>query len=425
MKVVYSLLVFLFLLVRLPRYVWQRILYGRYRGVFAQRLGFLPQGVVDAGNLSPIWIHAVSVGEVNAARPLAALLRQRHPERPIVLSTVTDTGQEIAGTMSEPTATFYFPIDVGYCVRRTIRTLNPSLVLLMETEIWPTTLRELNAQNIPVVLVNGRISDRSFPRYRLVRKWLKPILATIRAFLVQTETDVERFQQIGAESDRIRVTGSLKFDGIQVGESPDLRLEWRKRFQIADEEILIVAGSTFEGEEEIFIRVWRQVSLKKGVRLILAPRRPERFDSVADLLNRMAVPFVRHSQIEQTTGKEPVILLDRMGELASVYAAADIAFVGKSLCGVGGQNPVEAAAHGVPVLFGSHMENFRAAAEILLSCQGAVQVQDENQLASNLSRWIDEPDTRIAFGRRAASALSQHTGVALRTVEQLEGIGLL
>jgi 3-deoxy-D-manno-octulosonic-acid transferase len=390
-----------------------------------QRLGFLPRDVTSAGSRSPIWIHAVSVGEANAARPLVALLRERHTDRSIILSTVTDTGQEIARAMPELAGTFYFPIDLRICCQRVISMVRPSLVILVETEIWPNFLRELRQRRVPVALVNGRISDRSFPRYRWGRRWLRPVLESVAAFLAQTETDAERFRQIGAPPDRIVVVGSLKFDGIRVGEARELRSEWRGRLGVAENEILIVAGSTFEGEEEILVRVWRQVGLGKAVRLVLAPRRPERFNSVAGHLERTGVRFVRRSQLEHAGDNAPVILLDTVGELPMVYAAADMAFVGKSLCGVGGQNPLEAAAQGVPVVFGPHMENFRAAAEILLSSRGAVQVQNEAELARTLLHWVGDAETRGSVGRNAVHALARHTGAANRTVKQLEDMGLL
>ena len=398
-----------------------------------QRLGFLPREPACVGRESPIWIHAVSVGEASAARPLVALLRERHPDRSIVVSTVTDTGQEIARKIPGLAATFYFPIDLRVCCRRVIRMIRPSLVILVETEIWPNFLRELRRDNVPVALVNGRISDRSFPRYRWAGRWLRPALESIATFLVQTETDAERFRRIGAPPDRIEVMGNLKFDGIHVGASPRqaqdtaprLRSKWRGLLGVTEDEVLIVAGSTFEGEEEILVRVWRQVRSGKAVRLVLAPRHPERFGSVAGLLERMGVRFMRRSQCEHAADSAPVILLDTMGELSSVYAAADIAFVGKSLCGVGGQNPLEAAARGVPVLFGPHMENFRAAAEILLSSHGAVQVPNEVEFARTIQRWIDNADTRLTVGQNAAEALRQHTGASERTVKRLEDMRFL
>ncbi len=425
MNVLYSCLVVLFVAFRLPRYLYYRVRYGRYRGVFTQRLGFLRDELADTREKSPIWIHAVSVGEVNAVRPLLAALKKRHPESPIVLSTVTDTGQEIARQLAEPSATFYLPIDLRTCCRRTVQRVNPRLLILAETEIWPNLLAVLNECAIPVVLINGRLSDKSFPRYRRIRRWMKPNLERIALFLVQTETDAERFREIGVNPDRIKVAGNLKFDGVRVGEDPETRNHWRELLGMSDHEVLVAGGSTFEGEEEILLNVWRQLQEKHPVKLILAPRHPERFSTVATLLRRTGTPFALRSTIGETTEKAPVILLDTMGELVSVYAASDIAFLGKSMCGVGGQNPVEPAARGIPVVFGPHMENFRVAAQILLASGAAAQVHGEQELVDVLQEWLDRPDIRQKMGRNAMEMLRQHTGATERILERLEEKNLL
>ena len=425
MNVLYSCLVVLFVAFRLPRYLYYRVRYGRYRGVFTRRLGFLRDELADAGEKSPIWIHAVSVGEVNAVRPLLAALKKRRPESPIVLSTVTDTGQEIARRLAEPSVTFYLPIDLRPCCRRAVRLVNPRLLILAETEIWPNLLAVLNECAIPVVLINGRLSDKSFPRYRMIRRWMTPILDRIALFLVQTDTDAERFREIGVNPDRIEVVGNLKFDGVRVGEDPDTRNHWREILGISNNEVLVAGGSTFEGEEEILLHVWRQLREKHPVKLILAPRHPERFSTVVTLLRRTDTPFALRSAIGQTTEKAPVILLDTMGELVSVYAASDIAFLGKSICGVGGQNPVEPAARGIPVVFGPHMENFRTAAQILLASEAAAQVDGKQELADVLQEWLDRPDIRQKMGRNAMEMLKQHTGATERILKSLEEKNLL
>ena len=425
MNLLYSCLVVLFVLVRLPRYLYQRVRRGRYRGVFSQRLGFLQSDVAADGETSPIWVHAVSVGEVNAVRPLLTALKERKPEISIVLSTVTDTGQEIARKLPEPRYTFYLPIDLRTCCRRTIRQVNPSLLILAETEIWPNLLAELDNRNVPVVLINGRLSDTSFPRYRRIRPLIGRVLRRIRLYLVQTEEDAERFREIGVPPERIEVTGNLKFDGVRVGEDLDLRTEWRDLLGISNRDILIVAGSTFEGEEEILIDVWKQLRSSYALRLLLAPRHPERFSVVEGLLKRTETPFALRSRIEQSAERPPVILLDTMGELSSVYAAADIAFLGKSLCGVGGQNPLEPACRGIPVVFGPRMENFRAAAQVLLDSGSAAQINDKGQLAAVLKDWIEQPDLRLRMGRNAMETLQKHTGVTERILNSLETKNLL
>jgi len=425
LNVLYPLVLFLYAVLELPKYLWRRVIHGRYRGLFRQRLGFLPREVADSGAHSPIWIHAVSVGEAQVARSLVAQLNERHPNRRIVISTITDTGQEIARNIPGVNATFYLPLDFSWCVQRAIRLVNPSLVVLIENEIWPTLTRELRKQGIPIVMVNGRVSDGSFPKYRMVARWLKPIFDRVGAFLVQTSRDAERFAEIGAPKERIEVLGSLKFDANQVGERPDLREKWRGILGISDDTILIVAGSTYPGEEEILTRVLAEVSRKKVVRMILAPRRPERFDEVAALMDDAGMTYVRRSEIERSSGKEPVILLDKMGELSSVYAAADIAFVGKSLRGFGGQNPLEPACLGIPVVFGPHTENFREMAEILLACGNSIQVNNEAELPTVLKRWIDDPEFRQTCGQSAIAVLGQHTGAAGRTVIRLEELGFL
>ena len=401
------------------------MIHGRYRGLFRQRLGFLPREVAECGVDLPIWIHAVSVGEAQVARSLVAQLTERHPNRRIVISTITDTGQEIARNIPNVSAIFYLPLDFGWCVRKAIGLIHPSLVVLIENEIWPTLTGELSKQGIPIVMVNGRVSDESYPKYRRIARFLRPIFDRVGAFLVQTPRDAERFAEIGAPKERIEVLGSLKFDVTQVGERPDLRKKWRAELKISEDTILIVAGSTYPGEEEILIPVLAEISPKRTVRMVLAPRRPERFDEVASWMDREGVSYVRRSEIERSSGKEPVILLDKMGELSSVYAAADLAFVGKSLRGFGGQNPLEPACLGIPVVFGPHMENFRAMAEILLACGNAVQVKSESELPAVLRRWIDDPELRRTCGQSAITVLGQHTGAARRTVIRLEELGYL
>ncbi|MFQ5925941.1 MAG: 3-deoxy-D-manno-octulosonic acid transferase [Terriglobia bacterium] len=418
----YSALLALGLLLLSPYFVFQGLRHKKYFHNLGQRLGWLPEAVrrVAPGGM---WVHAVSVGEVLAVVPLVRQLRQRFPERPLLLTTVTLTGQHIAARQQLADAVFYFPFDFALACRRALAHLRPALVVVAETEIWPNFLREAKRAGVPVGFVNGRISERSFRghrRFPLWHRFLRCVLCTPAFFLMQSEHDAERIIALGAPATRVAIGGNLKFD-VSVPARPAFLAALEARVPV------IVGGSTLEGEEAMLVDCLR--GLKRdfpGALLVLAPRHPERFDPVARWLEARRVPFVRRSAL-RTPGdnhffeanRPDVLLLDTLGELAGTYAAATVAFVGGSLVPAGGHNPVEPGLWGKPILFGPSMENFRLMARAFESAGAAVQVRDSRELGTRLAELLGDAERRRAMGRAAAALVASSRGATARAVEKV------
>ncbi|MGH9465961.1 MAG: 3-deoxy-D-manno-octulosonic acid transferase, partial [Terriglobales bacterium] len=343
---------------------------GRYTRFLSERFGQLaPLG----GSQGAIWVHAVSVGEALAMERLIAQLQWRFPERPVVLSVTTAAGRRVAQGRIAAERVFYFPLDFRFAARRALRALRPVLIVIAETEIWPNFLCEAALAQVPVMFLNGRISGRSYARYRLIRRFLAPVLAGVHTFLMQTATDAERVVELGAPAAQVRVGGNVKFDLVPPDQPRFVSL-LRTGSRRANIEQLIVAGSTMEGEESELLAAFRAVSSPARM-LVLAPRHPQRFETVAGLLAASGLPWRRRTALgpEETAAMPAggVLLLDSLGELASAYSTATVAFVGGSLVPHGGHNLLEPAYWGVPVTFGRHMENFRSIAEQFLAAQAA------------------------------------------------------
>jgi 3-deoxy-D-manno-octulosonic-acid transferase len=366
------------------------------------------------------WVHAVSVGEVMAAVPLVQALRARWPAADIVLSTVTATGERVArARLSEAAAMVTFPLDFPRAVRRTVDTVGAGCFIALETELWPNLLRALRQAKVPAVLANGRISDRSYRRYRLVRRLFRRVLDDVALFCMQSEEDARRIISLGASPERVLVTGNLKME-MPSGEAGAEQL-WRRLLHLGQAPV-VVAGSTHRGEEAIMLEAFLATRrAADDLRLVLAPRHPERLDEVEGLARSRGLEVVRRSRVSAKNGA-PVILLDTMGELASLYAVADVIFIGGSLVPVGGHNVVEPALHAKPVVFGPHMTNFRDAAALLLRNDAAIQVGDGAQLAATLGRLLADAPGRAARGRAAWSAVRAHQGACVRTIAALERV---
>lgn len=370
-----------------------------------------------------IWIHAASVGEVQVARLLITRLRERVPDRRIVLSVTTQTGRSVARKSigSEVADLFYFPLDFRFAVRRALRRIRPVMFIAIETEIWPQFLRECRRFGIHYGIVNGRISRKSFGRYRLIRPLLAPGLSGMSFLFMQSEKEAERIQALGAPAHRIRITGNLKSD-FSPNEPERNRL--RKYFGVGKEDPVFVAGSTAPGEERILLRAFREARERIPLlRLILAPRHPERFDEVFQLLQEERIPALRRTDRRYTVG-EPweVFLLDSLGELPHVYGLATVAFVGGSLVPKGGHNPVEPAAWGKPVLFGPYMENFQPIARELQETGGALLVTGWEDLRSALLRLLVDPETYRQAAAGAKRWADRHRGALEKTCQNLAGI---
>ena len=344
---------------------------GKRVGDWKGRLGRGPL----PGLQGSIWIHAVSVGEVGAANAVLRAIREAGVRRPLVLSSSTAAGLELARASRDADHVVPFPFDLRRPVERALSALDPCLILLTETEIWPLLLDRCARRGIPVALVNGRISDRSYSRYRFFRRLLRGSIRRIGLFAMQSEVDAGRIRDLGAPPERVRVTGNVKFD-VRVANDSAVAQSLRTR---AAGRRVVIAGSTHEGEELPVLDAWK--TLEPRPLLVVAPRRPERFDAVYDLLASRGVSVARSSGGDT---KSDVLLLDTVGDLASAYAAADVAFIGGTLVPVGGHNPIEAWAHGIPTVLGPYTRNFREVVRAGLAGHAAVTVRDSRELASAL-----------------------------------------
>lgn len=416
MYLLYSLfyaLALIFLL--LPEYLKRP---GELRGVWLrERFGFpdLESGPADAGC---IWVHAVSVGEVAASVPLLRKLKELHPDIPLFLSTVTDTGRKIAMERSpEGTTVVYLPFDLRSILKRFVKVIRPRILIVIETELWPNLFRTIGDRDVPIVILNGRISEKSSRRYRLISFFMKRVFSHVKVFGMQGTLDGERLKKIGAAPDKIIVLGNFKFDLTLPGEIPD--------WAAALDGPVIVAGSTFDKEEELILTAYlRNVDRFPDLKLILAPRHPERFGEVEDMLRKSDVAFIKRSSLPAgPIGGSPqygVVLLDSLGELASVYGAADMAIIGKSFTGHGGQNPLEPAYWGKVVLCGPHMENFPFIKDFYR--EGAAFEVDATDLAKKIRELLISPEKAVEAGEKARRLFEANSGAVARGVRVIEEI---
>jgi 3-deoxy-D-manno-octulosonic-acid transferase len=393
---------------------------------FAERFGKLPPGELELlQGERPIWVHAVSVGETIAVKPLLKALKEKFPERKIVVSNGTETGRSVALTVAEADLCIYFPFDFGFAVRNVLESVRPALVLIVETEIWPNFIRAAKQRGIPVVMVNGRISDRSFGRYLRLSWFFRPVLADFARFCMQTNEDARRIIAVGAPADRVEVTRNLKYDLPVTRVDAVEQDAIRKRFSLPTGMPVFTAGSTHQGEEEAVIAAYRRL-IADGEKLVmvLVPRHPERAPLVAELLKQEKLPFTLRSAIDGDTpllASGEVLLVDTVGELMRIYAVSDIVFVGGSLVPTGGHNILEPASLRVPVLFGPHMSNFRESAELLSACGGGIQVKDGDGLAGALAGLLSDAGRRHAMGEKGAGLLEENrgsTGLHLKVAER-------
>ncbi|HZU30247.1 MAG TPA: 3-deoxy-D-manno-octulosonic acid transferase [Candidatus Angelobacter sp.] len=417
MYVLYSLLLALVALLTLPWWVLQMLRLGKYRAGFKERLGFVPARLRNAAPGS-IWIHAVSVGEVLAISRLLTELRSKYPAKQIFISTTTITGQRLAHERFGEDHCFFMPLDFGFSVRAYLNVLKPRLLILAETEFWPNLLHLARKRGIAIAIVNARISDRSFPRYRRFHWFFQRVLSSVDLFLAQTSADAERLREIGAATERVRVSGNLKFD---IRPSSQSALVNELRNAIGINSLVIVCGSTAEGEEETVLQAFQQVREKfPSALMILAPRHPERFEKVAELIASLRIGSVRRSAWQPgqpITGS--VFLLDSVGELAAIYALANIAFVGGSLVPTGGHNILEPAQYGAAIMVGPHTFNFREIISIFEK-GSAIQTVTAESFSSALLALLQDRDEREQLGRRAKELFVQHAGATQKTLQALE-----
>jgi 3-deoxy-D-manno-octulosonic-acid transferase len=372
-----------------------------------------------------IWVHAVSVGEVLAVRPVVSGLRARYPGLRVFLSTTTLSGQNVARrSVPDADAVFYLPFDWTFTIRRTLDVVKPKLFVMVETEIWPNLLRECRRRGIRTALVNGRISTRSFPRYRLVRPFIRRVLADIDRLCVQSEETARRLRHLGADPARITVTGSLKFDSLDPSTAPGRGRERVLRFfRISPGRLVLVAGSTSKGEEEAVIRAFNRVRTTAtggNALLILAARHPERFEEVERLCQREGLSTKRRSDLPiDAEPRVDAVILNTIGELAQLYQIATAVFVGGSLVPLGGHNILEPAVHGKPIVFGLHMENFAEIASAFLANGAAVQVRTPRDLEDVVVELMADPVRRARLGAAARALVDANRGAKDTTLRVL------
>ena len=423
MNFLYSFATLIALIVLSPYFVYQALRHHKYVGSLGQRLGYLPISFnLDAEE--SIWVHAVSVGEVLAARPILAGLRERYPNLRLFLSTTTMSGQQIARSVADVDAVFYFPFDFTFIVRRTFNLVKPRLFVMIETEIWPNLLRECRRRGVRTALVNGRLSPRSYPRYRLVRPFIRRVLADIDRFCVQSEEMARRFVALGADPARIVVTGSLKFDSLDPSTAPGRGRERVLRFfRITPGRPVLVAGSTSRGEEDAVIRAFNRLRMTTAggnALLILAARHPERFGEVEKLCQREGLSTVRRLDLPiDAEPKVDAVILDTIGELAQLYQIATAVFVGGSLVPLGGHNILEPAVHGRPIIFGPHMDNFAEIARGFLAQGAAIQVRTPRELEDVVVSLIGDPVRRAKLGAAARALVDANRGAKDKTLDAL------
>lgn len=420
MYFVYTVLLAFLLTVSLPFWLVQMLRKGKYRVGLAERFGRVPARLREtSANENCVWIHAVSVGEVLAVGGLIAGFKQKFPEWRVVVSTTTQTGQALAREKYGADNIFYFPIDLPFAITPYLRSLRPRLVVLAETEFWPNFLHLARKSGARIAVVNARISDRSFPRYRSWRSVFEPVLSNVDLFLTQSELDRQRLVAIGADSGKAQMSGNLKFE-IRAAQQSELVQQLHQR--LAPGAPVIVAGSTVEGEEPLVLAAFKEVLREhpKAV-LVLAPRHLERFDSVGELLAQSATTFWRRSagRWADSTLTSGVFLLDTIGELASLYELADVAFVGGSLVPRGGHNVLEPAQFGKAITVGPHTENFRDVIQIF-SRDHAVMISDAAALGVLWTKLLGDMVMRREFGQRAKQVMDSQEGATKRTLDALE-----
>lgn len=423
MQLLYSLLYTLAFFALLPYFAYQAVFNRKYLGNLKERLWLSPEAADD---LRPaIWLHAVSVGETVAAKPLITALRLRFPNHRLVISTTTMTGQAVARQqIADADLVCYFPFDWKFTVRRALNAVRPEVVILMESELWLNFLDECRDRQIPTAVVNGRISDRSFPRSQKFGFFIRRLYGLVTHFLMQGQLDAERAIKLGAPADRVTVSGNLKYDINDSSQSLKLNetAEWLDEMFALTALPLIVAGSTSEGEEQTLLAAFAGLG---GTRLLIAPRHPERFNAVAGLLDASGVKFSRRSSASESAKTAEVILLDSIGELAAIYRFASVVFVGGSLVPIGGHNILEAALFAKPIIVGPHMQNFREITAEFLRREAVIQLQstNANEQVSELSRTFAEllrnQNRASQLGANARQAIEDNRGATARTVDAI------
>jgi len=407
-----------------PVVVYRAVRHKRYRTGWDQRFGKITR---RSPTKKCIWLHAVSVGEVNAAKTIVKELENKFGDFEIVISTTTDTGFARATTLfSENHQVFYFPFDFSWIMRRAFRNIRPDICLLMELEVWPNLVQFTQQSNIPVIVVNGRMSDKSFPRYQKIKPLVKKMFGKISLTLAQTEQYAQRFKELGCPDEKVIVTGSLKYDTAQITDKVEGADAIAAQLNIGDE-TLWVTGATGNDEEKILLDVYQKLKQDgrfADLRLVIVPRKPERFDEVAQLIERRGLPLIRYSQIKNNntpppTDNQAIILGDTMGDLRKFYSLATIIFVGRSLVPMGGSDMVEAAALGKCTVFGPHAFNFKQTVDALLADSGAIMVKDQEELLQTMQQCLTDFDFAQTVAKNGREVIRKNQGATKNTIDQI------
>lgn len=429
MYLFYSFLLAIAFVVLLPRFIYDALTKGKYAANLRARLGWIPD--FDSKGQKVIWLHCVSVGETQAARPLVSELIKKFPDIALVISTTTITGQKVAQDVfgKDVAACFYFPLDFAFTIRRALNRVNPSLILIMETELWPRFLHECYGRKIPVAIVNGRLSEKSMRGYRFVKPLIKRVVSSLSLALMQSETDAKRMRGLGLSKEKVFVTGNIKYDAQGDESEQTLTKELRARFDFNNERPLIVAASTHAKEENFILEAVKKLRTlsKINPRLLIAPRHPERFNEVANLISSSEFAYTRRTDSQQESDKTcDIVLLDSIGELRAVYSLAQIVFVGGSLIQKGGHNVLEPAASGVCVVTGANTSNFSTIVRDFLSSDALVQLPNINEdeaadvLAATLQKLLTDDERRNALAKNAKHVFESNSGATEKTVKEIE-----
>ncbi len=404
-----------------PWILWSALRHGKYREGFKEKLlGLVPQ---RSGDRPCVWLHAVSVGEVNLLATTLREFRIARPDWQLVISTTTKAGYGLARKKYSDHPVFYCPLDFSWAVKRALRRIRPQLLILAELELWPNLLGAAKEQGVPVAIINGRLSDKSFRGYVKIRPLVARVLREVDLVAAQNRETAERFLQLGARSEAVHITGSLKFDGATTDRDNPRTRELRHLAKISDDDVVLLFGSTQAPEEAIGLELFRKLAGEfPHLRLAIVPRHPQRFDEVAELLARSGLPWARRSTLvdsEIRTPNSAIILVDTIGELGAWWGTATIGFVGGSFGSRGGQNMLEPAAYGVATCFGPNTWNFRDIVAQLLAVEGAVVVADTEQLEQFVRRALTAPAWAVGLAGRARSLVLSQQGATRRTLELL------
>ncbi len=407
-----------------PVVIYRAVRYKRYRTGWDQRLGKITR---RSPTKKCIWLHAVSVGEVNAAKTIIKELENRFGDFEIIISTTTDTGFARATSLfSENHQVFYFPFDFSWIMRRAFSNIRPAICLLMELEVWPNFVQIAQQSNVPVIVVNGRMSNKSFARYKKIKPIAKKIFSKISLILTQTEQYARRFKELGCLDEKVFVTGSLKYDTAQITDNVEGSDALAAQLNIGNER-LWVAGATGNDEEKILLDVYQNLKQQNqfsDLRLAIVPRKPERFDEVAQLIEHRGFPLIRYSQIKNNTASPPannqvVILGDTMGDLRKFYSLATIIFVGRSLVPMGGSDMAEAAALGKCTIFGPHAFNFKQTVDALLADIGAIIVKDKQELLQTMQKCLSDSDFTQSVAQNGQEVIKKNQGATAKSIDQI------